>query len=245
MKVYIADVESLADPSIYRKAYEKVSRERQRKADRFRFPADKRLCLGAGLLLQDALHREGISDCEIEVMPGGKPSLKNTKQWYFNLSHSDTKVMCVLAKSPVGCDIEKRKEPPLAVAVKVFSVEERDRLQQLEGEEQNRYFYRLWTGKESFLKMTGEGLRHTPDDFTVHVPFGSQMIGGRCVSFYEIPCGDDYQGTVCKEELPAEDAGYTERNIERYTERNTGRYTERDPDRIAGREEVLVHCIVL
>ncbi len=205
MRVYVADVESLADPSAYREAYEKAGRKRQEKADRFRFSSDKRLCLGAELLLQEALEREGIRDREIEVMPGGKPYLKNVKEWYFNLSHSGTKVMCVLARAPVGCDIEERKDPPLAVAGKVFSGEEQDRLLQLEGEEQKQYFYRIWTGKESCLKMTGVGLRHTPDDFTVHVPFGRQMVGKKWVRFYEVPCGEDYQGTICKEEIIAED----------------------------------------
>ena len=205
MKVYMADVESLTDPSAYQAAYEKAGGKRREKADRFRFPSDKRLCLGAELLLQEALEREGIRDREIGVMPGGKPYLKNTKEWYFNLSHSGTKVMCVLARAPVGCDIEKRKDPPLAIAGKVFSGEEQDRLLQLEGEEQKQYFYRIWTGKESYLKMTGEGLRHTPDDFTVQVPFGRQTVGKKRVRFYEVSCGEDYQGTICKEEIIAED----------------------------------------
>ena len=55
IRAYIADVEPLADPLKYQAAYEKVSEARKRKADGFRFPADKRLSLGAGLLLKNAL----------------------------------------------------------------------------------------------------------------------------------------------------------------------------------------------
>ncbi len=197
MKVYITDVESLSDPLHFQAARERVSGQRRQKADRFRFPADKRLSLGAGLLLQEALERAGIPDREIAVMPGGKPYLINTEDCFFNLSHSGTKVLCVLAAAPVGCDIEKRKTPPLEVARRCFSGEEQDRLFALEGEAQRQYFYRIWTGKESYLKMTGEGLRHMPDEFTIHLPFGSQIVGGCPVTFYEIPCGEGYQGTVC------------------------------------------------
>ncbi len=215
MKVYIADVDCLADPNAYRAAYEKADRERQKKADRFRFPADKRLCLGAGLLLQEALRREGVRDRDIGIQPGGKPYLKGTKECFFNLSHAGTKVLCALAGEPVGCDIEKKKTPPLEVARRVFSPQEQERLFHLEGEEQKQYFYRLWTGKESFVKMTGEGLRHVPDDFTIRMPFGSQIVGEREVTFYEVLSTREYQGTVCKAGTALEDREESGRTIRR------------------------------
>ncbi len=205
IRVYIADVQPLADPLKYQAAYEEVSEARKRKAAGFRFPADKRLSLGAGLLLKNALEKEGIWDREIEVMSGGKPYLKNTKEWFFNLSHSGTKVLCVLAREPVGCDIEKKEKPPLELATEIFSRQEQERLLSLEEEAQEQYFYTLWTGKESYLKMTGEGLRHMPDDFTISVPFTSQIIRNRWVTFYDIPCRDGYQATICKEELIMQD----------------------------------------
>ena len=205
IRAYIADVEPLADPLKYQAAYEKVSEARKRKADGFRFPADKRLSLGAGLLLRNALEKAGIWDREIEIMPGGKPYLKNTKEWFFNLSHSGTKVMCVLARNPVGCDIERKEKPPLELATGIFSKQEQERLLSLEKAAQRQYFYTLWTGKESYLKMTGEGLRHMPDDFTIFVPFGSQVIRNRWVTFYDIPCGEEYQAAVCHEGFTLQD----------------------------------------
>ena len=205
IRVYVADVESLADPLKYQAAYEKVSEARKRKADGFRFPADKRLSLGAGILLRNALEKAGIWDRDIEIMPGGKPYLKNTKEWFFNLSHSGTKVMCVLARNPVGCDIERKEKPPLELATEIFSKQEQERLMSLEKEAQRQYFYTIWTGKESYLKMTGEGLRHMPDDFTISVPFASQIIRNRWVTFYDIPCGEDYQAAVCHEGFALQD----------------------------------------
>ena len=205
IRVYVADVESLADPLKYQAAYEKVSEARKRKADGFRFPADKRLSLGAGILLRNALEKAGIWDRDIEIMPGGKPYLKNTKEWFFNLSHSGTKVMCVLARNPVGCDIERKEKPPLELATEIFSKQEQERLMSLEKEAQRQYFYTIWTGKESYLKMTGEGLRHMPDDFTIFVPFGSQVIRNRWVTFYDIPCGEEYQAAVCHEGFTLQD----------------------------------------
>lgn len=201
IRVYVADVEPLADPGKYWAAYGKVSEARRKKTDRFRFASDKRLSLGAGLLLQKVLERAGILDREIGVMPNGKPYLKNTKDWFFNLSHSGTKVLCALAREPVGCDIERMENPPLELAPKVFSSQEQNQLFSLNGEAQRQYFYKLWTGKESYLKMTGEGLRHMPADFTISVPFASQVIENRLVAFYEVSCGEGYQGTVCKEAI--------------------------------------------
>lgn len=199
MKVYIADVEALADPLKYRAAYQQASEARKSKVDRFRFETDKRLSLGAGILLQQALERENISDWVIDVMPGGKPYLKNTREWFFNLSHSGTKVLCVLAREPVGCDIEKTEKAPLELVQGVLSRQEQNQLVCLEGDTQRDYFYKLWTGKESYLKLTGEGLSHRLNDITIFVPFRRQMIENKWVNFYDISCGEGYQATVCRE----------------------------------------------
>lgn len=198
MKVYIADTESLMDPLRFANAYEAVGEERQRKVDRFRFPRDKRLSLGAGLLLKEALLNENAADMELAVSDRGKPYLKNCPELYFSLSHSGTKAMCAIDRRPVGCDIEIIDTPPLKIAGRFFSAEEQSLLNSIADKEQlSRYFYMLWTGKESYLKLTGEGLSGGPEGFTVRLPFGAQEISGNAVTFYELPCGSGYQAALC------------------------------------------------
>lgn len=200
MKVYMADASPLCDESCFEAAYRRVSWERQRKIDRFRFRKDKILSLTAGLLLQRALTEAGVQNPDIAYTPKGKPCLINHEPaLFFSLSHSGTKAMCVLGDHPVGCDIEKLAPPPLMVGRHVFSKDEQIRLSRLKGEVLKRQFFRLWTGKESYLKMTGEGLSGKPADFSIELPYGSQVIKGREVTFLEIPCEGEYQAAVCME----------------------------------------------
>ena len=49
-----------------------------------------------------------------------------------------------------------------------------------------------------------------PNDFTITVPFASQAIRNRWVTFYDIPCGDGYQATICKEELIMQETAFEE-----------------------------------
>ena len=199
VKVYIADVSILNDPFWYEKAYHMVPKERREKADRYRFPKDRILSLGAGLLLRYALKGAGIGLAETAVTDKGKPYIKDHSERFCSLSHSGTIAMCAAAKVPVGCDVQEVKEPPLSASHLVFSKEERAYLSGMNGEFQKDCFFALWTGKESFLKMTGEGLSGNPDGFTIKLPFGMQKIREKMVTFYDVPCNTGYRAAVCAE----------------------------------------------
>lgn len=197
MKVYIADVKSLLDPEKYEAAYKTVDEKRKQKIDRFLCEKDKLLSLGAGLLLRKALLNEGISDAEIEQLPGGKPYLKNHEDVFFSLSHSGTSVMCVIADVPVGCDIEEIRKPPAAVVKRLFSAREQNVFLGLENDAQAEYFYTLWTARESYLKMTGEGLRGMKNDLSISLPLGCQSLRASMVTFFEVQCEGAYKAAVC------------------------------------------------
>lgn len=210
IKVYIADVSILIDPSWYENASARVSEERLRKAEGYRFMKDKALSLGAGILLRYALKSAGIDSAEMAVTAKGKPYLENHSELSFSLSHSGTLVMCVAGGVPVGCDVQEAKQAPLEASHLVFSKEEREHLAGLKEEAARDYFFAVWTGKESFLKMTGEGLSGRPDEFTIALPLGEQEIRESMVTFWDIPCECGYRAAVCaagiyrREDLSAE-----------------------------------------
>ncbi len=197
IKVYIADVSVLNDPMRYKEALQLVDEKRRSRIERFRYKQGKLLSLGAGLLLEKALKEEGIRDTRIELAPDGKPYLKNHRDIFFSLSHSGTAVLCAISDAPVGCDIQIIKNVPQGVARRAFSLEEQNAMMVTDAQIQRQYFYKLWTGKESYLKMTGEGLKHMPNDFTISLPFGCQTVRGREVTFMDIPCEATYQAAVC------------------------------------------------
>lgn len=205
MNVYIADVKTLDDPEKFASAYQSVDAARREKVDRYRFHKDKMLSLGAGVLLRKALGDAGVNRAKLAVTETGKPYLENTGHCYFSLSHSGSKVLCAVADVPIGCDIEEITPPSWRVMDLVFSPEERALFADKGSDERRDLFYTLWTGKESYLKMTGQGIADDLQAISILVPFGRQMIRGRTVTFFDIPCGNDYKAAVCVEGI--HDAG--------------------------------------
>lgn len=90
----------------------------------------------------------------------GKPYLKGQEQYQYNISNTEGMVVCALSEVCLGVDVERIKPFRQGVLRKCASPWERTYI--LENEkrkEQEERFFRLWTLKESYIKMTGEGLR--------------------------------------------------------------------------------------
>ena len=88
--------------------------------------------------------------------PRGRPYLEGCSL-DFNLSHSgDWVVAAFFRLGRVGVDIEqvKSERKLRAIARRFFSADEALQVEQGPAE----VFYRLWTGKEAALKMTGQGI---------------------------------------------------------------------------------------
>ena len=89
----------------------------------------------------------------------GKPYLEDLPV-HFNLSHSGSMVLCGISDSQIGVDIQK-KEPGNHERLwkRYFSDKEKELFSLCRSlEEQEELFYRLWTHKEAYGKLTGEGL---------------------------------------------------------------------------------------
>ncbi|MCM1561844.1 MAG: 4'-phosphopantetheinyl transferase superfamily protein [Butyrivibrio sp.] len=82
---------------------------------------------------------------------------------FFNISHCHDGVAVALARVPVGVDIEGSRRVKTSTVRKCMDEEEKAYIGDLAGEwldkEQEKRFFHLWTLKESYVKMTGEGIR--------------------------------------------------------------------------------------
>ena len=160
-RIYIGDTENLKNSRIFGEYYEKMPDGRKKKIDKYKFDKDKRLSLGAGILLKKALEDIGIDYEKEETAEykNKKPYLKNHPEVHFNLSHSGNRVMCAVSANPIGCDVELIEKIDLNVAKRFFSETEYDYLSGKNTEEEKTVsFYRIWTLKESYVKALGEGL---------------------------------------------------------------------------------------
>ncbi len=203
-KIYAADVTELENEHWYKAAYQTVTHERQQKTDTFRDGRDRQLSLGAELLLIHGLERIGMDLSEMSYYYGdhGKPYLKGGQDIYFNLSHSEEMVICAISSREIGCDIEKISAVNLNIAKRFFHSSEYERIvdQETEGSKRDMFF-RLWTLKESFIKMTGLGMRLPMNSFCIHLNVDGitvqQKENHRTCYFQEFHLGGNYKCSIC------------------------------------------------
>lgn len=166
VKIYVIDVSYLPDPKEDKAIIGLLDKDRKEKILRFRQVKNRKQCLGAGLLLKECLKEYNINIEDIRYGEHGKPEVEGI---YFNISHSDDMVVCAVSEMPVGCDIEKVREERSSIAERFFTKNEVCYLNQCEENKRNQEFCRLWTIKESYMKMTGEGLSLALNQFEVEI----------------------------------------------------------------------------
>lgn len=102
--------------------------------------------------LSDAQIR-ALCSLKIETAEHGKPYLPDYPGIHFNLSHSGNRVMCIVSDQEVGCDVEKIEERLISQVIRCFAESEQEIAKQ-----SPENFFRIWTLKESILKLSGMGL---------------------------------------------------------------------------------------
>ena len=154
------DLSSYSDEA-YEADLRRLPPQRYDKAMTYRFLADRKRCVRAYMLLWEGLSREYGVVCPpvFDFGSHGKPVLRDDPGLHFSLSHSGNAVLCALDCHPVGADIEMIRRKNLAYLLSVFSDPEQASIARADSPE--TCFTRLWTRKESYLKLTGEGLTGT------------------------------------------------------------------------------------
>ena len=204
-RIYIADISVLKDSSVFENLLKRVPAYRQKKAMSFKFPKGKMQSLGVGLLLHLACVEAGFEGADEHVAYGenGKPYLVDFPDVHFNLSHSGERVMCVISPFEVGCDVEIIKGDRGRLAERFFKPEESAWIKHFETlEKQSEAFYRLWTLKECYMKVTGRGMSLMPDKFALRVDENENISlyhdGDRPeYDFREIDLHDGYRYAYC------------------------------------------------
>jgi 4'-phosphopantetheinyl transferase len=160
--VWLARLDPETEQSWCRRVRATTDDERHRAA-RFRRAQDGERYLVAHGALRFLLGRYLTCDplsLHFAVSRNGKPFLEN-QRLQFNLSHSGDFALIAVAQSrQVGADIEQvRPMPDLdAVAARVCTPGELDRLGRLANLDRERAFFAMWTRKEALAKATGEGI---------------------------------------------------------------------------------------
>jgi len=214
-RLFVADVACLDDTELFTKCYALAGEGRREKTDRLKFRKDKNLSLGVGLLLRKAMLECGIpADSQPVAGPIGKLYFPDYPDFNFNLSHSGTKAVCAVSSVPVGCDIEiiayDKTERLRKISHRFFlPSEEKMIVSQGSEKAEAETFFRFWTLKESFMKVTGEGMKLAPDTFELdltgpQVQIKQDYDKENDYHFVEFTDVDGYCLSVCTKGKPFE-----------------------------------------
>lgn len=135
----------------------------------------------------------------------GKPCLTDFPQIHFNISHTEGRAVCAVGEGALGIDIERVHPYRYSLLKRVLSESERLRMAELSEEERSRYFFRIWTLKESYGKAKGCGLMNPLTDISFDLRADGNI---RCsvpgLFFYQKMLEEEYILSLCtfvKEEI--------------------------------------------
>ena len=195
---------SVLDDRIYASFLELVSPERKQRAARFLRREDACRCIIGEVLAKYCIAlREHIPLHEMifQADEFGKPRLASVKTLDFNISHSESWVVCAVDNGPVGIDVEHLRKPDIDIAKRFFHPDEYAMLCVLPEDWKKAKFYELWTVKESYIKAIGKGLSCPLSSFAVYWENG--RIGIKTVGelptmvFKQYDLGADYKCSAC------------------------------------------------
>ena len=142
-----------------------MSRRRQQRLSQISTVQGRRQSAAAELALVMAMacersgadQMQSLSQVEWRPLPGGKPVI-GEGGLHFCLAHAGDLAVCAVSEAPVGIDVEPMRNISPGMRRKIFSAAEQQRS---DGD-----MLWTWVAKESYIKLTGEGLRRSMTGFS-------------------------------------------------------------------------------
>lgn len=179
MKIYAANTKALKtmQEEIWSEWIRLLDCTRRERIVELRQKKDRIQSIGAGLLLRYSFLKEGHTieqweNIKIQRSASGKPSFVQYPEFCYSLSHSGDWAICGVHSKELGADIQEMRPWNINVAKRFFATDEYERIMQKNDDEKQKMFYKMWTAKESYGKLTGDGIGKgisqylTKSDFT-------------------------------------------------------------------------------
>lgn len=164
---------------------------------------DKVRSLLGYMMLKKILEYDQYSNA-ISFTKYGKPFIRDQEYFHFNISHSRNWVVLAVSKEEVGVDVEYVKPVCLETMEGALTKKEYEKLKSLSNHEAIKYFYMIWTIKESYLKMIGKGLSLSPNRLqtNVYAKKPTIMLDGKQqnVNIQTFQIESSYQISLCVRE---------------------------------------------
>jgi 4'-phosphopantetheinyl transferase len=148
---------------------------------RYLFDKDKIASGGGRILLKYILDKNyGIEDYSISIDKQGKPFLDSHPNIHFNISHSGEIVFVGVSYKPIGVDIEKIHDLDYKeLSNHFFHLNEYKTI--INSKDPLSTFFKIWTSKESFVKMKGTGIVVDLDSFIINSDESIHVINKKII----------------------------------------------------------------
>ncbi|MCK0471193.1 4'-phosphopantetheinyl transferase superfamily protein [Halalkalibacter sp. APA_J-10(15)] len=175
MEIYALKLNNALSDSLFAQLLTLTSSTKRNRINRFVNKSHAEVTLMADVLLRFLLARKlniALEDIHFQYNHYGKPLLRDRENIHFNISHSGNWIVCGIDDVPIGVDIEQVRQIDEGIAKRFFSTTEYVWLQSKAEADRVRYFYLIWTMKESILKNIGIGLSMATDSFSIELKEG-------------------------------------------------------------------------
>lgn len=172
-QIFYCDIAKL-DP-LYDEILCRLPKERRQKAEKLLHKKDKLLSAAAGLMVIKIFGKDAFE--KIVYNEHGKPFFEHGKS--FSVSHSGRFSVIAVSDDDIGVDIEERETINPALEKRCFKEDE-----QAFAKMSTDDFLRVWTAKESVLKLLGTGFSYSPKNFSVLSLSEEHEINGKKLRFF-------------------------------------------------------------
>lgn len=204
LDIYFLEINRNIEKIDFNKLLNFVSEEKKERISRFHWFEDAQRSLFGDVLVRYAICKR-LNNNNSELVFGaneyGKPVLLKPNEIHFNISHSGNWVVCAVDDNAVGIDVETVKPIDIKIAERFFSRNEYTSLQNQPKEMRLKFFYIIWTLKESYIKMEGKGLSIPLNSFTIEIKHNDISVSvnneRQAFYFYQSFLNSDTVYAVC------------------------------------------------
>lgn len=172
-------------------------------------PTEKARLINTGILIHKVFTQYGIDQHKIEYRQNGKPYLKDSTDFFFNISHSGDLIAVAVSGSELGIDLQKVVPYKESLVGKITGKTER---QFIESDITWHLNY-VWAIKEAYTKLTGKGI--STDLSTISYYEGDEGLirvfdeGNESAIARKFYSDDVYEGVIAmKEDFVLKDVKY-------------------------------------
>ena len=173
INIYIIDINTLPDPKDITDKLNIFPYTRKDKMLRLSSAPKRKQALASSILMHKILTDNNLDFNDIYYGTNNKPLCHKIN---FNISHRKDIVICAASQYNIGCDIEMTdsfitKDRIYKMSKRFFHTEEAAFLEDISSDQSSLVynFYRIWTIKESYVKMTGTGLTTPLNSYHVNL----------------------------------------------------------------------------